>query len=102
MVTEHYPPEFRAEAVALHRSRPGATIKSVADDFGGDHETLRNWIRLVDAQGLQVTRCRQDGPGLAGGAEHRAAQSGWSAGGARHPVQGGEVLRWTGARRNLT
>ncbi len=31
MVMKHYPPEFLAEAVALYRSRPGATIKSVAD-----------------------------------------------------------------------
>ena len=48
MVMKHYPPEFRAEAVALYRSRPGATIKSVADDLGINHETLRNWIRLDD------------------------------------------------------
>ncbi|MCC8250204.1 transposase [Saccharothrix luteola] len=50
MVMKHYPPEFRAEAVALYRSRPGATIKSVAQDLGVNHETLRNWIRLDDAQ----------------------------------------------------
>ena len=50
MVMKRYPPEFRAEAVALYRSRPGATIKSVADDLGINHETLRNWIRLDDAQ----------------------------------------------------
>ena len=57
MVMKHYPPEFRAEAVALYRSRPGATIKSVAADLGVNHETLRNWIRLDDAQrgGPQVT-----------------------------------------------
>jgi transposase len=42
MVMKHYPPEFRAEAVALYRSRPGATIKSVAQDLGVNHETLRN------------------------------------------------------------
>ncbi|QFZ19585.1 transposase [Saccharothrix syringae] len=50
MVMKHYPPEFRAEAVALYRSRPGATIKSVARDLGVNHETLRNWIRLDDGQ----------------------------------------------------
>lgn len=48
MVMKHYPPEFRAEAVALYRSRPGATIRSVADDLGINSETLRNWIRLDD------------------------------------------------------
>src|SRR3954451_20488215 len=50
MVMKHYPPEFRAEAVALYRCRPGTTIKSVADDLGVNHETPRNWIRLDDAQ----------------------------------------------------
>ncbi|WP_433269412.1 IS3 family transposase [Actinosynnema sp. CS-041913] len=50
MVMKHYPPEFRAEAVALYRSRPGVTIKSVAQDLGVNHETLRNWIRLDVAQ----------------------------------------------------
>jgi transposase len=50
MVMKHYPPEFRAEAVALYRSRPGATITSVAADLGVNHETLRTWIRLDDAQ----------------------------------------------------
>lgn len=56
MVMKHYPPEFKAEAVALYRSRPGATIRSVADDLGINHETLRNWIRIDDAQrtGSQV------------------------------------------------
>ncbi|GGZ98818.1 hypothetical protein GCM10010371_68030 [Streptomyces subrutilus] len=30
----HCPAEFKADAVALYRSRPGATIKSVAGDLG--------------------------------------------------------------------
>ena len=33
MVMKHYPHEFKADAVALYRSRPDATIKSVADDL---------------------------------------------------------------------
>ncbi|MGW2866160.1 transposase [Streptomyces sp. NPDC001205] len=37
---KHYPPEFKADAVALHRSWPGATIKSVAADLGVNTETL--------------------------------------------------------------
>ncbi len=45
MAMKHYPPEFKADAVALYRSRPGATIKSVAEDLGVNTETLRNWIR---------------------------------------------------------
>ena len=47
---KHYPPEFKADAVALYRSRPGATIKSVAGDLGVNTETLRNWIRAADGR----------------------------------------------------
>jgi transposase len=50
MVMKHYPPEFKVEAVALYRSRPDATIKSVADDLGLNTETLRNWIRAADGR----------------------------------------------------
>jgi transposase len=50
MVMKHYPPEFKVEAVALYRSRPEATIKSVADDLGLNSETLRNWIRAADGR----------------------------------------------------
>lgn len=42
-----HPPELGADAVALYRSRQGATIKSVAVDPGGNTETLRNWIRAA-------------------------------------------------------
>ena len=48
MVNKHYPPEFKAEAVALYRSRPGSTIASIADDLGVNRETLRSWVRLDD------------------------------------------------------
>jgi transposase len=47
---KHYPPEFKADAVALYRSRPGATIKQVAADLGVNTETLRNWIRAADGR----------------------------------------------------
>ncbi|WP_329295966.1 transposase [Streptomyces sp. NBC_01455] len=47
---KHYPAEFKAVAVALYRSRPGATIKSVAGDLGVNTETLRNWIRAADGR----------------------------------------------------
>lgn len=50
MVMKHYPAEFKADAVALYRSRPGATIKSVAADLGVNTETLRNWIRAADGR----------------------------------------------------
>ncbi|WP_405681513.1 transposase [Streptomyces sp. NBC_00048] len=38
---KHCPAEFKADAVALYRSRPGVTIKSVAADLGVNTETLR-------------------------------------------------------------
>lgn len=47
MVMKHYPQQFKADAVALYRSRPGATIRSVAGDLGVNTETLRNWIRAA-------------------------------------------------------
>jgi len=31
MVNKHYPAQFKADAVALYRSRPGATIAQIAD-----------------------------------------------------------------------
>ncbi|MFF8918739.1 IS3 family transposase [Streptomyces sp. NPDC015032] len=50
MGMKHYPAEFKADAVALYQSRPGATIKSVAADLGVNTETLRNWIRAADGR----------------------------------------------------
>ncbi|WP_436800852.1 IS3 family transposase [Streptomyces avermitilis] len=50
MGMKHYPAEFKADAVALYRSRPRATIKSVAGDLGVNTETLRNWIRAADGR----------------------------------------------------
>ena len=42
---KNYPPQFKADAVALYESRPEATIRSVAADLGINPETLRNWVR---------------------------------------------------------
>lgn len=50
MVMKHYPPQFKVDAVALYRSRPGTTIKSVPEDLGVNTETLRNWIRAADGR----------------------------------------------------
>ncbi|WP_443078966.1 transposase [Streptomyces sp. NBC_01497] len=52
---KHYPAEFKADAVALYRSRPGATIKSVAGDLGVNTERAltpdvghtRHWILRI-------------------------------------------------------
>ena len=46
---KNYPPEFKADAVALYQSRPGATIKQIAADLGVNPETLRNWVRAAGA-----------------------------------------------------
>ncbi len=46
---KHYPPEFKADAVALYESRPEATIKQIAAALGVNPETLRNWIRAAGA-----------------------------------------------------
>ena len=48
MANKHYPVQFKADAVALYRSRPDATIASIADDLGVNRETLRSWVRLDD------------------------------------------------------
>ncbi|WP_370804560.1 IS3 family transposase [Streptomyces sp. DvalAA-43] len=50
MAMKHYPAGFKADAVTLYRSRPGATIKSVATDLGVNTETLRNWIRAAEGR----------------------------------------------------
>ncbi|MEV5850714.1 IS3 family transposase [Streptomyces sp. NPDC090493] len=49
MVMKNYPPEFKADAVALYESRPGGTIRQVAADLGINPETLRNWVRAAGA-----------------------------------------------------
>jgi hypothetical protein len=43
MVNKRYPVEFKADAVASCRSRPDASIASIADDLGVNRETLRSW-----------------------------------------------------------
>jgi transposase len=45
---KNYPPEFKADAVALYESRPDATIRSVAADLGINPEILRNWSGLAE------------------------------------------------------
>lgn len=75
MVNKHYPAEFKADAVALYRSRPGATIAQIADDLGVNRETLRSWVRLDDQRrgetGRPVSATR---PQPAGTVEEENAQ----------------------------
>ncbi|MFJ4689275.1 transposase [Streptomyces sp. NPDC088789] len=49
MVKKNYPPQYKADAVALYRSRPEATIRQVAADLRINPETLRNWVRAAGA-----------------------------------------------------
>lgn len=41
MLMMHHPPRFQVDVLALYRSRPGATIGSVAEDLGVNTGTLR-------------------------------------------------------------
>jgi transposase len=42
--TPHYPPEFKREAVELHRSS-NKSIPKMAEELGIARESLRRWIR---------------------------------------------------------
>jgi transposase len=42
--TPHYPPEFKREAVELHRSS-NKSIPKMAEELGIASESLRRWIR---------------------------------------------------------
>lgn len=44
MALKDYSDEFRADAVALYESTPGATYKSIAADLGVNRATLREWV----------------------------------------------------------
>lgn len=48
MANKHHPAQFKADAVALYRSRPGTTMAQIADDLGVNRETLRSWVRADD------------------------------------------------------
>jgi transposase len=76
MVNKHYPPEFKADAVALYRSRPGATIALIADDLGVNRETLRSWVRADDQRrgGSGERRPAAVGSTPAGSAEQENAE----------------------------
>jgi transposase len=73
MANKHYPQQFKADAVALYRSRPGATIASIADDLGVNRETLRSWVR-VDDQRRGGPAGPQRAPAAVGSAEDENAQ----------------------------
>src|SRR5258708_24703025 len=62
MAMKDYSEEFRADAVALYASTPGATYKGIAADLGVSRGTLRAWV--LDAH-------EQRGQGSAAGPEAR-------------------------------
>lgn len=76
MVMKHYPPEFKADAVVLYRSRLDATVRSVAEDLGVNPQTLRSWGRLADGRrsGPAVLRSDPVVAGPAGSVEVENAQ----------------------------
>jgi transposase len=47
--------EFREEAVRLSRL-PGNTLRSVGDDLGVSHETIRKWSLAYDASATPEAR----------------------------------------------
>ncbi|MFK0259706.1 IS3 family transposase [Streptomyces sp. NPDC090445] len=54
MAMRDYSDEFKADAVALYESTPGATYKSIAADLGVNRATLREWV-LRDRERRGVT-----------------------------------------------
>src|SRR3954469_15323665 len=44
MARKNYSEEFRRQAVDLYESTPGATVRGIADDLGGERGTLRHWL----------------------------------------------------------
>lgn len=51
MAMKVYPPEFKADAVALYLSEPTLTYASVAKDLGVNGETLCLWVREARSAG---------------------------------------------------
>ena len=63
MATKDYSDEFRADAVALYESTPGATYKDIAADLGINRATLREWVlRARERRGIVPTGSRTGGP----------------------------------------
>ncbi|WP_326790411.1 transposase [Streptomyces sp. NBC_00151] len=55
MAMKDYSDEFKADAVALYGSTPGATYKSIAADLGVNRATLREWVlRARERRGVSA------------------------------------------------
>lgn len=48
---KHYPPQFKADAVALYHSRPGVSAAQIARDLGVYPATLLAWIKEAGQSG---------------------------------------------------
>ncbi|MEU9671091.1 IS3 family transposase [Streptomyces bobili] len=59
MAMKDYSDEFKADAVALYESTPGATYKSIAADLGINRATLREWVlRDRDRRGVTAAAAK--------------------------------------------
>ncbi|WP_329141279.1 transposase [Streptomyces sp. NBC_01476] len=59
MAMKDYSDEFKADAVALYESTPGATYKSIAADLGVNRATLRAWVlRDRERRGVTATAAK--------------------------------------------
>jgi transposase len=62
MAMKDYSDEFKADAVALYESTPGATYKSIAADLGINRATLREWVlRDRECRGVAAAFPSSDG-----------------------------------------
>ncbi|MEU9117750.1 transposase [Streptomyces sp. NPDC048483] len=72
MAMKDYSDEFRADAVALYESTPGATYKDIAADLGINRATLREWV-LRDRERRSIAPAgSQPGPAATAAAGRRA------------------------------
>lgn len=59
MAMKDYSDEFRADAVALYESTPGAIYRSIAADLGINRATLREWVlRDRERRGVTTTAAK--------------------------------------------
>ncbi|WP_328760004.1 IS3 family transposase [Streptomyces sp. NBC_00271] len=59
MAMKDYSDEFKADAVALYESTPGATCKSIAAGLGVNRATLREWVlRDRERRGVTATAAK--------------------------------------------
>jgi len=47
MAMKHYPPEFKADAIALYRSRPGATTAPASRSYDRWRPTITDPLELL-------------------------------------------------------